>query len=332
MEKKILISVIVPVYNVEDYIAECIESILNQDYKNIEVILVNDGATDMSGKICDEYADKYSFIKVIHKRNGGLSSARNEGLKHISGDYISFVDADDYLEPKTYSSLLEANKNYGADIVCMARFLNYADGAERIINRLDCYLELNKREYLKAVFNDKHIDMSVCDKIFKRKVFQGVVFPVGYLSEDILVLPSIVSNMRSALLTGIPLYHYRQHENTITKSFNPKYYETYQQFDAIEEIILRNYQSIISDFQIFKLTFLCHIFMLLQTYGCSSVKVKNDIEKEFKRNVKVLLLGNKIPRRIRIQAFFLLFNLGSFYTLLKAHIRKIINHKKRIEN
>lgn len=111
------ISVIVPVYNVEDYLEECINSILGQTYKNLEIILVDDGSTDNSSKICDIYEKKDKRIKVIHKENGGLSSARNEGLKYRTGEYISFVDSDDFIDKTMYEKLYSAIKKYDADVV-----------------------------------------------------------------------------------------------------------------------------------------------------------------------------------------------------------------------
>ena len=113
-----LISVIIPVYNVEQYLSKCLDSVVNQTYKNLEVILVDDGSTDNSGKICDEFALKDNRIIVIHKSNGGLSSARNEGLKFAKGQYVGFVDSDDYIEIGMYEKLLEVSLKYGSDVVC----------------------------------------------------------------------------------------------------------------------------------------------------------------------------------------------------------------------
>ena len=108
MERKTLISVIVPVYKVEQYLPQCVESILNQTYRNLELILVDDGSPDGCGKICDAYAEKDSRVRVIHKKNGGLSDARNAGLNAASGDYLSFIDGDDWIEPDTYAASMAA--------------------------------------------------------------------------------------------------------------------------------------------------------------------------------------------------------------------------------
>ena len=117
MEKQPLISVIVPVYNVENYLPRCLDSIINQTYTNLEILLVDDGATDNSGKLCDEYAQKDNRIRVFHKENGGVSSARNMGLDNATGEYIAFVDSDDYIDKCMYEIMLNSSVQNNADIV-----------------------------------------------------------------------------------------------------------------------------------------------------------------------------------------------------------------------
>ena len=121
MEHNPLISVIVPVYNVAEYLSRCVDSILAQSYENLQIILVDDGSTDDSGKICEEYAKKDARIQVIHQNNGGLSSARNAGLDLASGEYIGFVDSDDWIEPEMYAEMLARMEKYDAQLVCAGR-------------------------------------------------------------------------------------------------------------------------------------------------------------------------------------------------------------------
>lgn len=129
-----LISIIVPVYNVEKYLNKCIDSIINQTYKNIEIILVDDGSTDNSGKICDEYLLRDSRIKVIHKNNGGLSSARNEGINISSGEYIGFVDSDDWVEPNMYEEMYKKILYSNADIVDCGYWKEYENKSIKYIS------------------------------------------------------------------------------------------------------------------------------------------------------------------------------------------------------
>ena len=143
-----LISIIVPVYNVEQYLEKCVCSIINQTYKNLEIILVDDGATDSSGNMCDELAKSDNRIKVYHKENGGLSDARNYGVERATGEYIGFVDSDDYIDSEMYEKLYEAIKKEDVDVAeCNFRFIY----SNRITNYTDdkYYLVLNKDEYTK---------------------------------------------------------------------------------------------------------------------------------------------------------------------------------------
>ena len=146
MEGKI--SVIVPIYNVEQYLRKCIDSIINQTYKNLEIILVDDGSWDNSPRICDEYAKRDNRIKVIHKKNGGLADARNTGLKMITGNYISFIDSDDYIEKTMYEKMIKVILKYNADIIeCN---LNYKYG-NQLITMTEGYKtqEFNRKDAFK---------------------------------------------------------------------------------------------------------------------------------------------------------------------------------------
>lgn len=133
MEQKPLISVIVPIYRVERYLSKCVESILNQTYRHLEIILVDDGSPDGSGAICDEFAEKDSRIRVIHKENGGLSDARNAGIQVAGGEYLAFVDGDDWIEPDMYEAMLGLTEKYGAKLVCAGRYDENDSTGEMVI-------------------------------------------------------------------------------------------------------------------------------------------------------------------------------------------------------
>ena len=171
-----LISVIVPVYNVESYVAECIESIQNQTYMNLEIILVNDGSTDNSGDICDQYATYDERIKVIHKENAGVSAARNTGIEAANGDYIAFVDSDDYIAPNMYEDMLRILKENDLDILECTAFRD--KGGEIIEGCNDGSLEIfNRDEALKMAMYDCFV--AVWSQLYKRSAIDDVRFPVG---------------------------------------------------------------------------------------------------------------------------------------------------------
>lgn len=170
MEK--LITIIIPVYNVEDYVGRCIESVLQQDYEKLEILLVDDGSKDRSGEICDEYAKKDSRIQVIHKENGGLGPARNTALEAATGEYLFYVDSDDYILPGILRKLYEACETYKAEISCCGyksgNSMYYCDGEPEVLGRV---------EATQKMLMTQGMDANACCKLYKRELFTDIAFP-----------------------------------------------------------------------------------------------------------------------------------------------------------
>ena len=215
-----LISVIVPVYNVESYIAECIESIQNQTYMNLEIILVNDGSTDASGDICDKYAAYDERIQVIHKENAGVSAARNTGIEAANGDYIGFVDSDDYIAPTMYEDMLKLMAEHDLDIIECTAFRN--NGDTNIEGCNNGSLEIfNRDEALKMAMYDCFV--AVWSQLYKRRVISDVRFPIGRKFEDSAVSYLFIANTKRVGHINRCLYYYRLNPNSTTQtSFDPK--------------------------------------------------------------------------------------------------------------
>ena len=215
-----LISVIVPVYNVESYVAECIESIQNQTYMNLEIILVNDGSTDASGDICDKYAAYDERIQVIHKENAGVSAARNTGIESANGDYIGFVDSDDYIAPTMYEDMLKLMAEHDLDIIECTAFRN--NGDTNIEGCNDGSLEIfNRDEALKMAMYDCFV--AVWSQLYKRRVISDVRFPVGRKFEDSAVSYLFIANTKRVGHINRCLYYYRLNPNSTTQtSFDAK--------------------------------------------------------------------------------------------------------------
>lgn len=204
-----LISIIVPVYNVADYLEKCIQSILNQTYTSLEIILVDDGSTDSSGKICDDYACRDKRIKVIHKINGGLSDARNAGLQIATGDYIGYVDSDDWIEDDMYELMVNACQQYGADVAACRYRLVYPD--EVIDKSSDKIVPLSREEALEVYLcgsDTMLIYNSVWSKLFSRHLVADYEFPKGKKSEDIMYTTKAFCNMNSCVYIDKSLYNY----------------------------------------------------------------------------------------------------------------------------
>lgn len=219
------VSVIVPIYNVENHLTQCVESVLKQCYQNFEIILVDDGSTDNSGKIADKYATTNSNIISIHKENGGLSDARNVGIEIASGEYIYFLDSDDWLDPNAISTLLNFAIISNCEIVQGGFYYTYddyllydnrkisIDQTHFILNRKDAMTELIKNEYIKNF---------AWGKLYKSSLVKKYLFPKGKYFEDSYWQHLIVNEINNYGVIPTPLYYYRQRESSISGQFNIK--------------------------------------------------------------------------------------------------------------
>lgn len=217
------ISVIIPVYKVEKYLKRCVESVVNQTYKNIEIILVNDGSPDKCGEICDEYARIDSRIKVIHKENGGLSSARNSGLDIASGDYIMFVDSDDWISEVSLEQLNEyIDMDY--DIINF-KFSFVKENSKELIetnNNIKDSYECDLITYIDKLFSGE-LNFFIWNKLYKKNLFDEVRFPEGRNYEDLATIYKLYFNAKSIIVTDYTLYYYwLGNSNSITSNSTVK--------------------------------------------------------------------------------------------------------------
>ena len=214
-----VISVIVPVYKVEAYLPKCVESILAQTYQNVEVILIDDGSPDRCPAICDEFAHRDSRIKVVHKENGGLSSARNTGIDIAKGDYFAFVDSDDYIAPNMYEFLYSRMSEKQADISICGRYVVFESGkAVTKSNKNVIRLVMNSEDAIRNMCTFRYFDTSCCDRLYKKTVFSSIRFPTGKLCEDWYTMYRIFDSAEIITYDSTPLYYYFQRENSISRS------------------------------------------------------------------------------------------------------------------
>lgn len=217
MEK---ISVIIPVYQVENYFEACIRSVLNQTYRNLEVLLIDDGSKDSSGRLCDEYAKKDERIRVIHQENQGLAEARNVGLSMATGEWISFVDSDDYLHPGMYEELIKSATQDVDLILCRYREV-LEDGETRSEGSGKISIFSGEELMTAYLFHEPYFNLtpSVWDRLYKRKVIGNIRFSKGFLSEDIEFTPKVFMNSKKAIFYEKELYYYRgKRTGSITNS------------------------------------------------------------------------------------------------------------------
>lgn len=207
------ISIIVPIYKVEPYIRKCLDSICKQTHQNLEIILVDDGSPDNCGVICDEYAANDGRICVIHKSNGGVSSARNTGLAEATGEWIGWVDPDDWVEVDMFAYLLGGAMHSGADVVVCGR---YVEGkAEQGRRTWPSDQLLDREEALSKLLKNEIMQNFLWDKLWKRELFEGVCFPEGRTYEDIAILHRLFERAKSVYCMHEVKYHYLQREDSI---------------------------------------------------------------------------------------------------------------------
>ena len=217
-----LVSVIVPIYNVEKYLKKCIDSVVTQSYKNLEIILVDDGSPDKCGDICDKYSETDSRIKVIHKKNGGLSDARNAGINVCSGEYISFIDSDDFVSPFFIEVLYTCIKCTGADIASLVNENGFVDGED---NRVDNLMRDSKDYSYEVVSSDKALKLMLYQaiptavqwRLYKKSIFNELCFPVGYLYEDVATTYKAFMLAERIVLIDANAYAYRLRADSIIR-------------------------------------------------------------------------------------------------------------------
>lgn len=246
-----MVSVIIPIYNVEKYLEKCVESVLCQTYQNLEVILVDDGSPDGCGAICEEYAQKDKRVRVIHKENGGLSDARNAGLDVCKGDCILFVDSDDCIHPQMIERLYDLLMKYQADMaICsfqdieeneMPHYAKYdAQGKEYCFEKENIMNQLQSRNLLTVV---------AWNKIYKTRLFENIRYPKGYIHEDEFVIHKLLHLCTRTVYTEEKLYYYRKRGDSIMGNISPKkiqdIYLAYE--DRISFLEEKQYGRIITD-------------------------------------------------------------------------------------
>ena len=323
--KEELISVIVPIYNVEKYIRKCIDSILAQTYKNLEVILVDDGSPDNCGNICDYYSEMDKRIKVIHKQNGGLSDARNAGLEIASGEYIGFIDSDDYIHPDMYRLLHQNLVESKSDIAECAveriykdKVINGCTGEVKIFSGEDAlriHLESDGEGYMPRT--------AVWSKLFRRKLWEGVRFPKGHIHEDYLITTQMLYRSKSVCCIDKCLYtHIYTNSSSITQvAFSKKdLYKEYQyrkRMEFLKEVGLDEH---------YKFAEVSYYKLLLQFYYKCFFAGMNEAEhyKKLLFEHKEVILDSRMgtKKNIEFRVFYLNPNFYLWIREIIAVIRK----------
>jgi glycosyltransferase involved in cell wall biosynthesis len=320
------ISIIVPVYNVERYLKECVESILNQTYINFELILVDDGSPDNSGKICDEFALKDNRITVIHKTNGGQSSARNAALEMMTGEYVCFVDSDDLIHNKTLEILYNIITENKADIAA-GRFKIFSFNEEiEIESNIEVVSkEISSTTLLQMAISNYDISFSVCNKMFNSNLWREFRFREGTYYEDEDISYKIFDKAKNCILSDYQFYFYRTNLNSTTRKISPRVIEQYYTRKGMYEYIEEKHSNLAP---------LCYarwFDVSLKIYLQYSVKLKINMRnytflKKFER--RILRKLDKEQRSLAINYYLIMpYSLMILCLRLRSLIKRIVNIK-----
>lgn len=326
-DKDILISIIVPIYNVEKYINKCIESILNQTIKNIEIILVDDGSTDKCGVVCDKYAELDKRIKVIHKKNGGLSSARNSGLDIAKGDYIGFVDSDDWIDCNMYKELLHLAYKNNADVVQCEFIKTYTE--INIINavkeKVICFTNI---EGLNNLYNERYVPtVVVWNKLYKSELFNNIKFPLGKLHEDEFTTYKLLYKSIIICNTNKIYYYYRQIESSIMHNkYSRRRLVILQAYDERTE-----FAQMINNNELYSNTLKGYFFTLIYVY----FSLLQDMPEDYKA---IKLVKSKIgiiywkymKSRYKTTKVAILFTIFKISPVMYRYIQSKRNYKRAV--
>ena len=303
---KPLLTVVIPVYNVEKYLNRCIESILLQEWKNYDILLVDDGSTDRSPQICDDYVKAYDFISVIHKENGGLSEARNTGISQAKGEYVYFPDSDDWIEPDTFIALAEALESQDFDIISFNR--EFVKGEEyaiisepevtQVFGGKDAFVQMLKHSYITGFANDK---------IYRKSLFidNNILFPSRKYYEDLGTNYKLFLSTQKVYATNQKYYHYLiDNPDSITQSWNEKKFR--DMFGFYKEIFYSDFvrsqlnQEELHLSQLYYVNGLTHILASLykaklhKNYSDIASEVKQELEKNKMTCSEVKSMPNRI--------------------------------------
>lgn len=304
---KPLLTVVIPVYNVEKYLKRCVESVLVQGWHNYDILLVDDGSTDSSPQICDDYVKAYDFISVIHKENGGLSEARNTGISHAKGEYVYFPDSDDWLEPQTFTELAEVLESQEFELVSFNR--EFVKGEEdaivsdplvtQVFGGKDAFVQMLKHSYITGFANDK---------IYKKSLFidNNISFPKGKYYEDLGTNYKLFLSTKNVFATNQKYYHYLiDNPDSITRSWNEQKFS--DMFGFYKDIFYSDFvrsQLNKEELQIsqrYYVNGLIHILASLykskldKNYG----EITSEVKQELEKNKMTCSEVKSIPNRIK---------------------------------
>ena len=319
-----LISIVVPIYNVEKYLNRCVDSILNQTYHNIEVILVDDGSPDLCGSICDEYQKKDMRIKVIHKKNGGLSDARNTGIKIAHGEYLTCIDSDDFVSPFFLDNLWTAMEKNKCEIAT-SWFVDYYEG-DKIpkAQKLDIkdIQVLNREKFYERLLYQDGVEVSAWGKLYKSSLFQGVEYPVGKLYEDIPTTYLLVEKaIRIAVIPNVDYFYFQRKTSIAQATFCIKKMDAIRHMDDFRKFITVNYPSLKKAAECRYFSTVCNIIFQIKDTEYENERMM--LWKENKNYRKNIAFNSSARKKARIAAIISYLGYDVLRTIYEKSVERL---------
>ena len=285
------VSVIVPIYKVEKYIHRCVDSILHQSYSNLEIILVNDGSPDKSGKIADRYKEMDSRIKVIHKENGGLSDARNKGMDLVTGEFTLFVDSDDWLDKRMIETMVNKGLKFKADVIQTAFYYAYDDKLlfdNRYYQKSDPSVLLDNKELMHELVKNEKVKNFAWGKLYKTELIKKTPFKTGVLFEDVFWAHQVMHKVETYLILHEPLVYYYQRDDSIVASYSPKNLDIIRGLKERHHFIEQFYEELIDEsYKTILKTCLIHYNLLM-------MNSKNDKDGTYRKKIASYIKENEL--------------------------------------
>ena len=319
------VSVIIPVYNVEQYVEKSIQSVLNQSMKEIEVILVDDGSMDTSGEICDRYGEKEERIIVIHKENGGLSSARNAGVQAASGDYIGFIDSDDYIDSVMYETLYRMAERESADVAVCGVYDVYKNGKVPQCASREAFV-CDQEEMLGHILLGEKISGTVCNKLIRKDIAKELEFPVGKLFEDAFYSAMLVQKIKKVSVTTEPMYFYVHRSDSITTcGYRRKDLDVIEAFEIDKQLVINHFPKLIDKAEFaLNSAYLRVLDKMLLTKGYRKFPEYKIVKKYIKEHGKDIIFSPyfRSSRKVAVQALRINILLYKYLLILNERVNR----------
>lgn len=313
-----LVTIVIPVYNVEKYLDRCVQSVLNQTVNGYKIILVDDGSTDNSGKKCDEWAAKSELITALHKMNGGLSDARNYGTGYVKTEYVTYIDSDDYVEPQ-YVELLLKGLDAGADMVVTHHVQEYED-VPRQAKITNDFIELTSEEALKWMCYEK-LSTSAWGKLFPKKYVEDDPFPVGKLYEDLWTIYKYIGRSKKVAFNKSQTYHYLQRKGSIRQGrWDRRYFDVMEGAKKLLGYIDKNYPKLHAA-GVFRYYYSANELYVRAFASDDYVIIIKPVQKVLKYHIREVINNCNVSNKYKMQ-FLLMTNCPNLY-------KRIWIYKKR---